>query len=239
MSKYALSVCDLSYSYATKNALNNVSFDIPTGSFCALLGPNGAGKSTLFSVLTGLVRSPDGAVSVLGHDLASYGRIARKNIGVVFQQPTLDLDVSVRENLLYFAALHGISRRRAKPRITDALDRLSMGERADEKLRNLNGGHRRRMEIARALVHEPSILLLDEPTVGLDHETRQSITQYVHQLCDDGITILWATHLVDEIYPADQMVLLHHGQVLETGQVSDVVGTNDLAHWFSQKTVGA
>ncbi|MCL4125732.1 UNVERIFIED_CONTAM: hypothetical protein GTU68_009065, partial [Idotea baltica] len=234
----ALSVCDLSYAYATKTALKNVSFDIPKGRFCALLGPNGAGKSTLFSVLTGLVRSPDGAVSVLGHDLAGFGRLARKDIGVVFQQPTLDLDVSVRENLLYFAALHGISRRRAKPRVMAALERLSMGERAGEKVRNLNGGHRRRMEIARALIHEPSILLLDEPTVGLDHETRLSITKYVHQLCDDGITILWATHLVDEIEPSDHLVLLHHGQVLETGRVCDVAGTTDLADWFSQKTVG-
>ncbi|MGL4279893.1 MAG: ATP-binding cassette domain-containing protein, partial [Albidovulum sp.] len=163
-----LAVSDLSYSYGQRRALEGVGFRVEPGRFCALLGPNGAGKSTLFSLLTRLFTTREGRIEVAGVDLSRAPRAALARIGVVFQQPTLDLDLTVRRNLLYFAALHGISGREAQSRSEAALERLGMAERADEKARALNGGHRRRMEIARALIHRPSVLLLDEPTVGLD-----------------------------------------------------------------------
>lgn len=219
-----LSVSSLSYSYGPRSALKGVSFRVEPGRFCALLGPNGAGKSTLFSLLTRLFATREGRIEVAGFDLSKSPRAALARIGVVFQQPTLDLDLTVRRNLLYFAALHGISGREARSRSDEALDRLGMAERADEKARALNGGHRRRMEIARALIHRPSVLLLDEPTVGLDAATRVAITDHVHRLAaDDGLTVLWATHLTDEVRPADQLVVLHRGQVLADDPAGDDV----------------
>jgi ABC-2 type transport system ATP-binding protein len=219
-----LSVSDLSYSYGPRQALKGVSFGVEPGRFCALLGPNGAGKSTLFSLLTRLFTTRTGRIAVAGFDLSRSPRAALARIGVVFQQPTLDLDLTVRRNLLYFAALHGISGREARSRSEEALDRLGMAERADEQARALNGGHRRRMEIARALIHRPLVLLLDEPTVGLDAATRVAITDHVHRLAaEDGLTVLWATHLTDEVRPADQLVILHRGQVLSDGDAGEGV----------------
>ena len=147
-------------------------------------------------------------------------------MGVVFQSSTLDLDLTVRRNLLYFAALHGISGREAEHRALAALERLGMAERADERAASLNGGHRRRMEIARALIHRPQVLLLDEPTVGLDAASRAAITTYVHALAAEGLTVLWATHLVDEVWPGDRLVILHRGKVLADGESAAIGGTN-------------
>lgn len=219
-----LAVSDLSYSYGQRRALDGVGFRVEPGRFCALLGPNGAGKSTLFSLLTRLFTTREGRIEVAGFDLSRSPRAALARIGVVFQQPTLDLDLTVRRNLLYFAALHGLSGREARRRSEEALERLGMAERADEKARALNGGHRRRMEIARALIHRPAVLLLDEPTVGLDAATRAAITDHVHRLAaDDGLTVLWATHLTDEVRPADQLVVLHRGKVLSDGPAGEGV----------------
>ena len=128
----------------------------------------------------------------------------------MFQQPTLDKDLTVRQNLLYAAALHGLSGKQAHRAIERALERLDMQQRAHETVRSLNDGHIRRTEIARALIHEPQVLLLDEPTVGLDAETRRMITDHAHKITlEQGITVLWATHLVDEVLPDDQLVILH------------------------------
>lgn len=210
-----LSVRNLSYAYGAKRALNDISFSVEKGAFCALIGPNGAGKSTLFALLTQLIASRSGMIEIAGHDLGSHPRKALAEIGIVFQQPSLDLDLTVWRNLTYFAALHGLSGQTAEASIKAALDRLGMSERAHERVRALNGGHRRRLEIARALVHSPSVLLLDEPTVGLDAAARRAITDHVHDLSrTHGMTVLWATHLTDEISAEDQVVILHQGQVL-------------------------
>lgn len=227
-----LEVADVSYSYGGKRALDAVSFSAEPGRFTALLGPNGAGKSTLFSLLTRLLVPHSGRIIVAGHDLAREPRRALARIGVVFQQPTLDLDLSVRRSLRYFAGLHGLSGRRAEVAIEAALDRLGMAERAGERVRALNGGHRRRMEIARALIHRPSVLLLDEPTVGLDAASRQSITAHVHDLAAGGIAVLWATHLVDEIAPGDPIVVLHKGRVLARALAADIAGATTLSAAF-------
>ncbi|QHQ36488.1 ABC transporter ATP-binding protein [Algicella marina] len=220
----ALSVQNVSYSYGPKKALDDVSFDLEAGRFCALLGPNGAGKSTLFSLLTRLFVTRHGAISVAGHDLAENPRAALARIGVVFQQQTLDLDMTVARNLSYFAALQGLSGKQARTSTEAALDRLGMRERSGEKVRALNGGHRRRMEIARALIHGPEVLLLDEATVGLDTASRQSITAHVHDLAESGLTVFWATHLVDEIQPTDEVVILHKGRKLAQDTAAGIAG---------------
>ncbi|WP_210530278.1 ABC transporter ATP-binding protein [Rubellimicrobium arenae] len=210
-----LSVRNVTHRYGPRTALDAVSFDVAPGRFCALLGPNGAGKSTLFALLTGLLAAPPGTIAVAGHDIRREPTRALARMGVVFQAPTLDLDLTVAQNLRYFAALQGLSDRIAAGRIDRALHRLGMAERAGERARALNGGHRRRTEIARALIHEPAVLLLDEPTVGLDAAARAAITDHVHGLArEDGLTVLWATHLTDEVRPEDDLVILHKGRVL-------------------------
>lgn len=229
----ALAVADLSYRYGRKEALKRVSFTVPQGRFCALLGPNGAGKSTLFALLTRLFVAKQGTITVAGHPLATAPRAALARIGVVFQQPTLDLDLSVQRNLTYFAALHGLSRRDGQQRAAEVLERLDMAPRAGERVRDLNGGHRRRLEIARALMHRPSLLLLDEPTVGLDAAARSAITAHVHSLAQDSaLSVLWATHLVDEITPDDQLIVLHHGSLIAQGTAAEIAQGRPLAETF-------
>lgn len=231
----ALGVDNLSYAYGAKRALKDVRFTLPQGRFCALLGPNGAGKSTLFALLTRLIVARDGDITIAGVNLKSAPRDALARMGVVFQQPTLDLDMSVMANMRYFAALQGMSKRDAQPKIEAALERLSMAERSGEKVRALNGGHRRRMEIARALIHDPAVLLLDEATVGLDAAAREAIVSHVHDLADSGLTVLWATHLVDEIHDSDEVIVLHQGQVLAQGIASEI-GQGDLKQTFLTMT---
>ncbi len=232
-----LSVTSVSYRYGAKQALEDVSFDVTPARFAALLGPNGAGKSTLFSLLTRLFTTRDGRIEVAGFDMARKPRQALQKMGVVFQSQTLDLDLTIRQNLNYFAALHGLAGRDARKRIDAALERLDIRERADEKARNLNGGHRRRTEIARALVHHPSVLLLDEPTVGLDAAARQSITEHVHRLCaEENLTVLWATHLTDEVFDTDDLVVLHQGRILAKGNCAQLRGSLPLKDYFLNVT---
>ncbi|MDW4498620.1 ABC transporter ATP-binding protein [Sulfitobacter sp. D35] len=231
-----LAVRNVTYRYGTRVALDDVSFELENGRFCALLGPNGAGKSTLFALLTHLLVTREGQIEVAGHDLAHAPRAALGKIGVVFQQQTIELDMTVDQNLRYFAALQGLSGRAAARNIDAALDRLAMRERRGEKARGLNGGHRRRMEIARALIHDPQVLLLDEPTVGLDTASRRAITEHVHDLADGGLTVFWATHLVDEIRPEDDVVVLHEGRVLAHDRASRIAGQGSLIDAFIAMT---
>lgn len=238
----ALSVEDLSFAYGAKKALDHVSFNVEAGECTILLGPNGAGKSTLFSLITRLYDSREGKIALCGFDLKQNSRQALERLGVVFQQTTLDPDLSVSQNLRYHAALHGIGRKTADLRIQEELERLNMYERKDEKVRLLNGGHKRRVEIARALLHKPMILLLDEPTVGLDMPSRQAIVEHVHRLVkEQNLAVLWATHLIDEIADDDSLVLLHKGQIKAKGYINNVLqahDSNDIGHLFKQLTQG-
>ena len=232
-----LSVSGVGFSYGAKRALDDVTFTVEAGRFCALLGPNGAGKSTLFGLLTRLFTTREGTIHVAGHDLTTAARTAMARIGVVFQQSTLDLDLTVRRNLLYFAALHGLAGARAAARVDQVLDVMGMAERADERARDLNGGHRRRAEIARALMHDPAVLLLDEPTVGLDAASRAGIVDHVHDLCAErGLTVFWATHLTDEVRAGDQVVILHKGQVVADDMCSSLTKDQDLRDVFLSLT---
>ncbi|WP_281709270.1 ABC transporter ATP-binding protein [Phaeobacter italicus] len=235
----ALEIENVSYAYGNKTALQDVSFTAAAGSFTALLGPNGAGKSTLFSLLSCLFVPQAGTLSVMGYSLAKSPRAALAHMGIVFQQPTLDLDLTIKRNLYYFAALQGLSARKARARIEEALDRLDIRDRADEQVRKLNGGHRRRAELARALIHQPKVLLRDEPTVGLDAPSRRSITDHAHALADQGLCVLWATHLVDEVAPGDQVLVLHRGQVLAHERCDRLCGDEPLAERFRSLTGAA
>lgn len=228
----------ITHDWGRRRALSDVGFTVERGRFCALLGPNGAGKSTLFGLLTRLFAARTGRIEIAGHDLARAPRAALTRMGVVFQSSTLDLDLTVRRNLLYFAALHGIRGRDAERRAAAVLERLGMAERAGERAAALNGGHRRRMEIARALLHDPAVLMLDEPTVGLDVASRAAIVSHVHALAGEGLTVLWATHLVDEIASGDRLVVLHCGRVLADGDAG-AIGGRDLESRFLAMTRAA
>jgi ABC-2 type transport system ATP-binding protein len=232
-----LGVDSLSYSYGARQALSDVTFEIEKGAFCALLGQNGAGKSTLFSILTRLLVPDGGVVRFAGVALDRAPRMALARMGIVFQQPSLDADLSVRRNLRYFASLHGLSGKDVDRRIAAVLERLGMADRAGDRARELSGGQRRRVEIARALLHGPEVLLLDEPTVGLDARSRAAITAHVHDLCvEDRLTVLWATHLVDEIRPSDDVIVLHRGRVLAHRGAGALAAGRPLAEAFLAMT---
>jgi ABC-2 type transport system ATP-binding protein len=221
----ALSIGGVSHAYGARRALIDVDFEVAPASFTALLGLNGAGKSTLFSLVTRLFGIQSGRIAIFGHDISRQPGEALRLLGVVFQPRTLDLDLSVMQNLLYHAALHGIGRREARQRAGEVLARIGLADRAKSKVRDLSGGQMRRLEIARALLHRPRLLLLDEATVGLDVKARADILAHVRQLvAEEGIGVLWATHLFDEIVTTDDLVILHQGKVLALGNVARILG---------------
>jgi ABC-2 type transport system ATP-binding protein len=236
----ALVVSGVSHSYGSRRALIDVDFTVAPASFTALLGLNGAGKSTLFSLITRLFGIQSGRISIFGHDIGRAPGEALRLLGVVFQPRTLDLDLSVMQNLLYHAALHGIGRRDARLRAEEVLARIGLVDRASSKVRDLSGGQMRRLEIARALLHRPRLLLLDEATVGLDVKARADILAHVRQLVtEQGIGVLWATHLFDEITGSDNLVILHQGRVLARGDVAAVLakaGAHDVNSAFMRLT---
>lgn len=220
----ALEITELGFAYGDKQVLDEVTFNAETGECTMLLGPNGAGKSTLFSLITRLYESRNGTIKLCGYDIKKDSRKALARLGVVFQQSTLDPDLTVMQNLRYHAALHGMGRKLSGQRIQEELERLDMYERRNENVRQLNGGHKRRVEIARALLHHPQLLLLDEPTVGLDVPSRQAIVEHVHALArETQLAVLWATHLIDEIYPQDQLIILHKGQIMANSHVDQLL----------------
>jgi ABC-2 type transport system ATP-binding protein len=234
MNANALLITDLSHAYGTRKALDHVSLSIGSGRFAVLLGLNGAGKSTLFSLITRLYAAQQGRIDIFGHNIAQHPGEALRLLGVVFQARTLDLDLSVLQNLLYHAALHGIGRREARTRAQAVLQKTALSDRMKDKVRNLSGGQMRRLEIARALLHGPQLLVLDEPTVGLDIDARADILQHVRNLVkEQSISVLWATHLIDEIAEHDDIIVLHHGRVMASGQIGDILRAG------SATTIGA
>ena len=235
----ALRVAGVGFAYGARKALDGIDFTLPEGRFTALLGPNGAGKSTLIALLTRLYDLQQGEIEVCGCSLARQPRLALRQLGVVFQQSTLDLDLSVEQNLRYHAALHGLPRALAADRIEQELARQQLQERRRDKVRTLNGGHRRRVEIARALLHRPRLLLLDEASVGLDPAARQALNEHVRQLCrNEGLAVLWTTHLLDEVHGDDQLLVLDRGRLVAQGEAAQVSAADggDLPRAFARLT---
>lgn len=236
----ALELASISYAYGKRRALDDISFSIAPGRFAVLLGLNGAGKTTLFSLISHLFATRHGRIHVFGHDIDRRPGDALRRLGIVFQARTLDLDLTVHQNLSYHASLHGIGAREANRRIYELMQSIDMSDRLHEKARSLSGGQIRRVEIIRALLHQPSLLLLDEATVGLDIKSRAMILTDIRKLVHEkGISVLWATHLIDEVSHADQVIVLNQGKLVANGPVNDVVkeaGAETINEAFSRLT---
>lgn len=228
----ALDVAGVSHAFGGAKALDDVSLSVPEGAFVALLGVNGAGKTTLFSLVTRLYDNVSGRIAVCGHDLRRAPGPALAEMGVVFQSRALDLDLTVAQNLAYHAALHGLPRSVARARAVEVAAAVGLSDLIGARVGRLSGGQQRRAEIARALLHRPRLLLLDEPTTGLDVQARREVLRIVRGLVAGGVGVLWATHLLDETDPDDTVVVLHRGRVLATAPARAIAGDLPLADAF-------
>lgn len=227
MKNLALEFKNVSYSYGIKKVLNDISFSIKKGSFSVLLGLNGAGKSTMFCLSNRLLNLQSGEIFINGYPIKDYSN-ALKDIGIVFQEPTLDLDLTVKQNLYYYGALKGLGFKETLKSIEDEIKKLELENALDIQVRKLNGGHRRRVEILRALINEPKLLLLDEATVGLDLKSRFDILNYVKELVvTKNISVLWITHLFDEVDENDDISIIKDGKIIEAGVVKEIINKHD------------
>ncbi|MFB2595779.1 ATP-binding cassette domain-containing protein [Paracoccus sp. p4-l81] len=237
MDQPALHIAHVSHAFGKVKALDDVSLVVPRGAFHALLGVNGAGKTTLFSLITRLYTNASGSIQVAGHDLRRAPSRALAALGVVFQSRALDADLTVAQNLAYHAALHGIPPRQGRERAAQVLEMVDLSDRAGARVSALSGGQQRRAEIARALLHRPKLLLLDEATVGLDVKSRAEVLALVRRLIAGGqVSALWATHIFDEVQPDDGITILHRGRVLADGRAGDIAQGGDLSAAFLSMT---
>jgi ABC-2 type transport system ATP-binding protein len=235
-----LSIKNISKLYGRQVAINQLSLDIRPGQFCVLLGPNGAGKSTLFQVLTGLFAPDTGDVELFGISLRHQPQKVLARLGVVFQQQALDLDLSVRRNLMFHAQLHGLRWRESQGLALTLLAQLGLPDALERPVRELSGGNRRKVELARALLHRPALILMDEPTVGLDPKSRRDLLQAVKtQVREHQCMVLWATHLVEEAEQADRVLVLNRGDLIAAGspiEVRQQLGADTLEQGFIEIT---
>jgi len=209
---------NLTHQYGSRVALSNVSFEVQSGEIFGLLGPNGGGKSTVFRILSTMMVPTGGRAEVAGHDVAREPAAVRRRIGVVFQTQSLDKALTVAENLRSQGHLHGLSGRKLRDRMEEVMERLGLAARRDDRVETLSGGLKRRVEIAKGLLHRPVVLLMDEASTGLDPGARRELWQYIDELRSrEGVTILLTTHILDEADRCDHLALLHQGQVVAGG----------------------
>jgi len=212
-------------------AVDHIDLDVEEGEIFGFLGPNGAGKTTTIKMLTTLLKPSEGEAKVCGYDVVKQPDLVRKSIGVVFQEPALDDQLTGRENLDFHARLYGLNRREREERIEEVLKLVGLGDRADELVKNYSGGMRRRLEIARGFIHHPRILFLDEPTLGLDVQTRRAIWSYIMELNRrEGITIFLTTHYLEEADKlSDRVAIIDHGKILAVDsprKLKDMIGSD-------------
>ena len=222
--KAVLEIKNIQKFYNSFNALDSISLKVNLGELVVLLGPNGAGKSTLFSIITGLSSADKGECFINGYNIKEDGIKALKSLGVVFQQPTIDLELSVRENLFFHCRLHGLELQKVIKTIESELKSSGLEKKINNKVRTLSGGERRKVELIRSLLHKPLMLLMDEPTVGLDPGSRADLLKKIVNLKLQGtISVLWTTHLVDEAEKADKIIILNKGKIQAIGTKAQIL----------------
>lgn len=213
--------------YHDSTAVDGVSFHVERNECFGLLGPNGAGKSTTIKMLSAVSPPTSGTLTVAGLDVTTNARAVKRMLGVVPQDDNLDPDLPVRQNLEVYARYYGLTGKEARPRIQEALELLQLEEKADASIDELSGGMKRRLVIARALVHEPDILVLDEPTTGLDPQARHLVWQKLRLLKSRGVTMLLTTHYMDEAaHLCDRLVIMHRGTILTEGEPHALIASN-------------
>ncbi len=224
MSDSAISVNNLTKKFGDLTAVDSVSFEVPKGSTFAFLGPNGAGKTTTIKMLTTLLRPTSGSIVLNGLDPVKSPHAARQSFGIVFQDPSLDDELTAYENMFLHAGLYGVPRAETAGRIKEMLAFVELWDRKDHLVKTFSGGMRRRLEIARGLLHTPAILFLDEPTVGLDPQTRNHIWSYIKKLNQErGLTVFFTTHYMDEVERvADQVAIIDHGKLVAHDTVANI-----------------
>jgi ABC-2 type transport system ATP-binding protein len=241
MAKSVIEVKNVVKRYGELAAVNDISFEVKAGEIFAFLGPNGAGKSTTISMLTTMLRPTSGKLYLNSHDVSKEQANARKSFGIVFQDPALEEELTAYENMLVHAVLYGIPKSEQQPRIEDLLRLVDLWVRKDSYVKTYSGGMRRRLEIARGLLHHPKILFLDEPTLGLDTQTRNLLWEYVQKLRDtEGMTIFFTTHYLDEAEEvADRIAIIDHGKIVASGtskQLTKQTGMTSLEEAYLELT---
>lgn len=209
----ALSIRDVRFRYGDYEAVRGVSFDVAAGEIFALLGPNGSGKTTLFRLISTLVPLQQGEIQVLGASVRDQPAAVRGQLGVVFQSPSIDRKLTVLENLMHHGRLYGISGSKLKQKATGMIDRLGLAEKTTASVETLSGGQRRRVELAQAMLHDPRMLVLDEPATGLDPGARSDLWRYFTGLAEEGVTIVLTTHLLEEAERAERLGIMHKGEL--------------------------
>lgn len=218
LASHALSAHSLSYSYGERRALDDVTFDVAPGEFTSILGPNGGGKTTLFRIIATLATPNAGSLSVFGDDVVKSRARVRHHLGVVFQAPALDVKLTVRENLLHHGHLHGLSGKPLRQQINHALERLELADRRQDLVDTLSGGLKRRVELAKVMLTQPRLLLLDEPTTGLDPIARESFWQLIRLLREETqAAVLFTTHILEEAEDSGRVIILDRGRVVADG----------------------
>lgn len=240
-SDHSISVKNLTKKYGDLVAVNDVSFDVPAGSTFAFLGPNGAGKTTTIKMLTTLANPTSGTITVNGYDPVRDSRDVRRSFGIVFQDPSLDDELTAYENMFFHAGLYGVPRPKTPSKIKEMLEFVELWDRKDSLVKTFSGGMKRRLEIARGLLHTPVILFLDEPTVGLDPQTRNHIWSYIKKLnTERGLTVFFTTHYMEEVERiADRVAIIDHGKLITNDTVAGIIakaGTASLEDAFIKLT---
>ncbi|WP_425397709.1 ATP-binding cassette domain-containing protein [Aeoliella sp.] len=210
----ALSIRDVRYRYGEHQAVRGVSLDVAPGEVFALLGPNGSGKTTLFRLISTLVPLQEGEIDVLGVSLREHPAAVRGHLGVVFQSPSIDKKLTLLENLMHHGRLYGLGGSLLKHRATEMIERLGLADKLTDSVETLSGGQRRRVELAQAMLHDPKLLVLDEPATGLDPGARSDIWKYFATLSEEGVTIVLTTHLLEEAERADRLGIMHRGELV-------------------------
>lgn len=219
-----LEVSNLVKKYGTKPALENVSFAVKEGSCFGLLGPNGAGKSTTMKIITGIIDADSGNVNVLGSDIRKAADAIRRQVGYVPQEITLYDKISAYNNLVFFGEMYGVKGKQLKERIAEVLQQVGLSERAKDPIHTYSGGMKRRINIAAALLHQPKVVILDEPTVGIDPQSRNHIFDIIRQLRNSGVTIIYSTHYMEEVEAlCDDIAIIDNGKVIVQGNLDELL----------------